>query len=212
LIDFDSFYHPSFAIPKGTTCGTTGYTTHLAWNNGKLDARRTWCENVDRFALALLNTEFILMNKDTEITGEGGIFDQDELRKQSGGRINSVIGQLKSQYPIAAQLLESTIHSSNFSDCPSPQDWNSLYNAIPGLMFDSPCLNDLDHILPEHRVRKHTRYKPAVPFWPAPALLEMPTVTPRIPRFPKLRLPKVKLPPNPLSKQKNANSNWRLLS
>ncbi len=212
LIDFDSFYHPSLRIPKGTTCGTTGYTTHLAWNNGKLDARRTWCENADRFALALLNTEFILMNKDTEITGEGGIFDQDELRKQSGGRINSVIGQLRTQYPIAAQLLESTIHNSNFSDCPSPQDWNSLFNTIPGLMFDPLSLNNLEDISPEHLAKRLARCKPAAPLWPAPALLEMPTVAPQIPRFPKLRLLKVKLPPNPLSKQKNANSNWRLLS
>jgi len=202
LIDFDSFYHPSFAIPKGTTCGTTGYTTHLAWNNGKLDARRTWCENADRYALALLNTEFILMNQGTEITGEGGIFDQDELRKQSGGRINSVIGQLRTQYPIAAQLLESTIHSSNFSDCPSPQDWNSLFNAIPGLMFKPLSLNDFQNDSPEYLAERFARCNSAAPLWPAPALLEMPNIIPQIPKAAKVQLPGVDLPSDPLVKQK----------
>lgn len=214
LIDFDSFYHPSLAIPKGTTCGTTGYTTHMAWNNGKLDARGTWCKNADRYALALLNAEFLLMAKDTKITGEGGIFDQDELKKKSGSRINSAISQLKTQYPLAAQLLESTIHSSSFSDCPSPQDWYSLFNTIPGLMFDPLSLNDLKDISPEHLAERLAKCKPTVPLWSTPALLEMPTIAPQVPKTTDIQLPMMELPPNPFPNkiQKNANSNWRLLS
>jgi len=212
LIDFDSFYHPSLAMPKDTTCGTTGYTAHHAWNNGRLDARRTWCKNADRYTLALLNAEFLLMAPGTEITGEGGIFDQDELREQSGNRINSVIEQLRMKYPIAAKLLEATIHSSKLSDCPSPQDWICLYNTIPNLIFAQPSLSDFPKVSPEHLAEILARSKAAAPLWPAPSLREMPNDIPRIPRNAKIQLPNVELPSDPLAKRKlkKRKFNWRI--
>lgn len=212
LIDFDSFYHPRLAMPKGTTCGTTGYTAHHAWNNGRLDARRTWCKYADRYALALINTEFLLMAPDTEITGEGGMFDQDELKKQSGNRINSVIHQLRMRYPIAARLLESTIHSSNFSDCPSPQDWICFYNTVPGLIFAQPSLSDLPKVSPKQLAEILAKSRAAAPLWPAPSLREMPSGIPKLPRITKIRLPNVELPSDPLAKRKlkKRNFNWRI--
>jgi serine/threonine protein kinase len=77
LIDFDSLYHPALTMPRATTCGTTGYTSHLAWNEGQLDATRTWCEHADRYALTILNVEFLLLDHKSSPTNEGGIFDQD---------------------------------------------------------------------------------------------------------------------------------------
>jgi len=182
LIDFDSLYHPSLSMPQATTCGTPGYIPHLAWNNGKLDSRRTWCQYVDRFALALLNTEFLLVRPGFKITGEGGIFDQDELRKQSGTGINSVMRALKSKYPYAAQLLDAAIHSSSFSDCPSPHDWNSFYNMVPGLVFRPPSPSDISRVTPEDLAKKLARCKPAIPPWPAPSLDEMTSKTRHIPK------------------------------
>jgi serine/threonine protein kinase len=202
LIDFDSFYHPRLVMPRGTTCGTTGYTAHHAWSNGKLDARGTWCEKADRYALTLLNVEFLLMAQGTGITGEGGIFDQDELRKQSGNKINSVIGQLKTQYPLAAQFLESTIRSSNFSECPSPQDWSTFYNTIPGLMAPSPNINDLSQIPPEYFTRILSKCKPAARLWPPPNLQEMPARIPTITKTSKVKLASVDLPSDPLANRK----------
>ena len=187
LIDFDSLYHPNLTMPRDTTCGTTGYTAHHAWNNGRLDAYRTWCEYADRYALTLLNVEFLLVSRKAKATGEGGIFNQDELKKQSGRGISSIIRKLRSQYPYAAQLLDSTIHSSNFSDCPSPQDWNSLYNTVPGLMFVPPSLDDLLDVSPEHLARKLARCKQDAPLWQAPSLQEMPSKIPHVPEIPRLR-------------------------
>ena len=187
LIDFDSFYHPSLKMPKDTTCGTTGYTAHQAWNNGKLNARGTWCEKADRYALSLLNAEFLLMAPNTRLTGEGGMFDQDELREQSGSGIDSVIRQLKSEYPPAAQLLESTIHSSSLSDCPSPQDWDSLYNQVPGLMVDPPSLADFPQISLQRLTNLFNRCKRPAPLRAAPSLRTMPMAVPQIPKPRKLR-------------------------
>ena len=181
LIDFDSLYHPSLRMPRATTCGTTGYTPHHAWNNSSIDPRLTWCECADRYAMALINVEFLLMNPGIKTTGEGGIFDQDELRRQSGSGINSIIGQLKSEYPHAAQLLEATIHSSDCSDCPSPQDWNRCFITTPSLIPTPPSLGDFHRIPPRHYAKTLSRCRPAAPLWPAPSLSQMPMKIPRLP-------------------------------
>jgi hypothetical protein len=181
LIDFDSLYHPSLTMPQATTCGTAGYTPHHAWNHGNLDPRRTWCECADRYALALINAEFLLVKSGAKATGEGGLFDQDELRRQSGTGINSIMGQLKSKYPHAAQLLEATIHSSNFKDCPSPQDWNSCFVTTPSSTSATPCLDDLMDIPAGYFDNRLNKCRPASPLWPAPSLSEMPMKIPRLP-------------------------------
>jgi serine/threonine protein kinase len=175
LIDFDSLYHPTLRMPQATTCGTTGYTSHLAWHNGKLDPRGTWCEHADRYALALISAEFLLVNPGIEATGEGGIFEQGELKNQSGLRLNTVINQLRSKYPKAAQLLEAAIYCRSFSDCPSPTDWESFYGTTPGLRFAPPRLSDLQGNYLKRITDILTRCRSTAPLWPAPSLGEMPT-------------------------------------
>lgn len=181
LIDFDSLYHPSLRMPRATTCGTTGYTPHHAWNNGNLDPRRTWCERADRYALTLINAEFLLVKPGAKATGEGGIFDQDELRRQSGTGINSIMRQLKSKYPHAAHLLEATIHSSYIKDCPSPQDWDGCFTTTPSLTSATPCLDDLMDIPPGYFANRLNKCRIAAPLWPAPSLSQMPMKIPRLP-------------------------------
>lgn len=211
LIDFDSLFHPSLTMPRTTTCGTTGYTAHQAWNNGNLDPHRTWCQHADRYALTLLNTEFLLVNPGVRATGEGGIFDQEELKNQAGSGINSVITELKSQFPHSAQLLESAIHSSSFSDCPSPHDWMNFYNTIPGLMTTPPNLGDFQDIHPGHLAGILKQCRPAAQLWPAPNLNELSNNRLEIPKPPEVKLPSVVLPPDPWAKQtwNKKNSNWR---
>jgi len=184
LIDFDSLYHPTLAMPKATTCGTPGYAAPYAWNNGRMDPARTWCERADRYALALINTEFLLVGPGTELTGDGGIFDQDELRKRSGRGIDSIVKELRTRYPGAAKLLESAIHSSDFSECPSPQDWDSFCGGGPGVVFKAPSLSDMPEV-PADLFRQH---RPAAPLWPAPKLPEMPPLW--IPESPKIVIPR----------------------
>ena len=208
LIDYDSLYHPSLRMPKATTCGTTGYTPHLAWNNSNLDPRRTWCECADRYALALINVEFLLVSPGIKATGEGGIFDQDELRKQSGSGINSVIGQLRSKYPHAAQFLEAAIHSSNFSDCASPQDWNRFFNATPGLISSTPSLADLQDIPPGYFDTRLSRCRSAAPLWPAPSLQEMPSKILRIPKPSIIQCRTDELPLDLWTRLKRRTKHW----
>jgi len=165
-------------MPQVTTCGTAGYTSHLAWNNGNLDAHRTWCEYADRYALALICVEILLVGPGTGATGEGGIFDQDEMRSQSGRGIDSTLAELRARYPRAADLLEATIHSRRFSDCPSPQDWSGFAG---GQSFTPPTLDDLPRICPNDFADILKRLRHAAPLWPAPSLREMPAPVIRIP-------------------------------
>ena len=133
LIDFDSLYHSSFKMPEGTTCGTSGYIPPYAWRDGKADPSSSWCRNADRYALALLNTEFLTMGPQTPLFGDGGMFNQDELRARSGKSIDRARSALGSFLPGAVRLLDRAIKSSNYDDCPSPEQWTTALQtrAVP---------------------------------------------------------------------------------
>jgi serine/threonine protein kinase len=199
LIDFDSFYHPSLSMPSATTCGTTGYTSPLAWNKkGDLEPQTTWCQCADRFTLAILITEFLLTDPTMQATGDGGLFDQNELRARSGKGINSILSRLNSQHPLAAQLLDAAIKSSNFSNCPSPKDWFSFYNTIPGLM--PPSLSSLPEIAPYHFTKVLNDCKNNVPLCSAPSLNDIAKINIKIPKANFINMPQVTLPPDPWQK------------
>ena len=197
LIDFDSLFHPGLKIPKMTTCGTNGYTCHLSWDGSKLNPHNTWCPNSDRYALALLNVEMLLIDSGFMITGEGGIFDQDELQNQSGKGINSILSHLNTNYPHAAQLLEAAIKCRSFSDCPSPQDWNTFFKSVPGLI--PPSLNDFQVFSGELFKKRLSQARSAAPLWPAPSLDDFKIPEIRMPSVPTINCPKIELPPDPWS-------------
>jgi len=203
LIDFDSLYHPSLSMPKATTCGTVGYTSHLSWNNDRPDPAKTWCEYADRYALAILNAEFLLVTPGSKFTGEGGIFNEDELKKQRGSGINSIITKLRSKYPGAAQLLKTAINSSSFSDCPSPQQWSNLYNTVPGLVVTPPGLDEFPEIPTDYFANALRKSKIQPRIYPAPSLEEMKF---EIPRIPKIWTPSTDIQTKPTNKFK---INWR---
>lgn len=193
LIDYDSLYHASLSMPKATTSGTIGYAAPYAWNNGDLDPSKTWCEYADRYALSLIIAEFLLINPSAEMTGDGGIFDQEELRKCSGKGLSTIVRELQTRHPQAAQLLEKTIQSSQFSDCPSPQDWYDVYITVPGVMVDPPSLKDF----PPVQVSLPKKRKAAEPVWPAPRLDEIAPGKLLIPKSHKTVIPGLALPANP---------------
>ena len=196
LIDFDSLFHPSLAMPNVTTCGTAGYTPAYMWTGDNLDARRSWCEGADRYALALLNTEMLLVGNGTVATGEGGIFDQDELRNRSGNGIDAMAAELKARYPQAAALLLQAIHSRTPADCPSPAAWNSLFQGVPTGTAGLPSLADLPD--PADRIAELlARTRQAAPLWPAPSLRDVPAAIPQLPAKQQVIMPGLQLPPDP---------------
>jgi serine/threonine protein kinase len=195
LIDFDSLFHPSLPMPNATTCGTAGYTAAYAWTQGHLDPRRTWCEKADRYALALLNVEMLLINDGTAATGEGGIFDQEELKNRSGRRIDATVAALQTCYPQAATFLLQAIRSSTPADCPSPQAWSSFCQSAPGVATGMPKLAEM----PDYAARIAdllARSRPPAPLWAAPSLEDVPVAIPLLPVRPKTVAPGLTLPPD----------------
>ena len=137
LIDFDSMYHPSLIMPESTTMGSEGYMAPFI-----KQGQSTWCQMADRFALAILNTEFLILNEHSPYCGEGGIFNQEDIYKRSGKTITYAQDELQRQYPKALELFNSAINSTSFKQCPAPEQWMELSHKIATNRVD--CGPDID--------------------------------------------------------------------
>jgi serine/threonine protein kinase len=197
LIDFDSLFHPTLNIPDATTCGTLGYTAPYAWHNGNADAHKTWCVKADRYAMALLIVEILTVAPGTEATEEGGIFDQDELRRQSGKGMTSIMNQLKTQYPRVAEFLQRALNSRSFTDCPGPSEWNHLLATNPTQPWVIPDLSDVQCNSSSDITNILNQRRPAAPIWPAPGLDTMPAPKVEIPAPPTTPSYNIALPADP---------------
>ena len=201
LIDFDSLYHPSLSMPEATTCGTIGYTPSFAWKSNTLNVRRTWCPYADRYALTIINVEFLALNKGAPLTAEGGMFEQHELRARSGKGIYMIKKLLQKEWQEVVSLFEATINSKNFASCPSPEDWQEVLEAIPGAPVRPPRLEQLENIPQDYFKNVLSKLRPAAPLWPAPNLSSMPTIDFQIPQT---NSEYVSLPPDPWNNEKNS--------
>ena len=197
LIDFDSLFHPTLKMPDATTCGTVGYTAPYTWHKGNADAHKTWCVGADRYALALLIVEFLLVAPGTKATEEGGIFDQDELRTQSGKGIRSILGQLTQQYPGVAKFLQRAINSHSFTDCAAPSEWTLLLSKNPAQPWVIPNLSDMQCISSSDIANILKQRRPAAPIWPAPGLHAMPAAEVQVPKPPSAPTFSIELPADP---------------
>lgn len=180
LIDFDGVWHPSLTMPDATAAGTEGYLAPFVWNGGQPQNSKTWCPRADRFALALLCIEFLVMDKGSPLSADGGLFDQADLERKRGKTIAYANDRLKSICPSARKLLQSTLQSNDFDRCPSPSDWLSLCansaSAIPSLTDVKGWIkDDLDQLLRRASSASNVR---------APSLSELPIVDLRLPGKP----------------------------
>jgi serine/threonine protein kinase len=141
LIDWDSLYHSRFLMPSNTTYGTNGYTAPYVMFNRVEDPARTWQALSDRFSLAILNTEFLLMERGSALTGDGGMFDQQEIYKSDGPGIRKILSKARRQFPEAARMLENALRARSCDECPSPDQWLVWSDINTG--HKTPSLSDL---------------------------------------------------------------------
>ena len=194
LIDFDSLYHADLAMPSGTTCGTVGYAPPYAWRDDLIDADRTWRPLADRYALTILNTEFLILDRDVPLYAEGGMFDQHQLRARVGHTLELARVRLGSDCPQILPLFEATIQSSAFDDCPSPQDWLDICNASA---IKPPSLDELMPPEQDYFTRILSKRQIALPLWPAPQLDDVPAEDLALPADNNIADSIVKLPEDP---------------
>ena len=132
LIDWDCLYHSSLAFQPNTTPGTMGYIApFIGTSVGDYDASISWWQRADRFALAILITEFLLTSPQTPPQEDGTLFSQDQLHHPQGDFVQEQLATLTDISKRCQILFRKVLHASSFDECPSPDDWQSaLRNAL----------------------------------------------------------------------------------
>jgi serine/threonine protein kinase len=127
LIDWDCLYHPQLTFQPNTTVGTMGcIAPFIRACDGNADPALSWCAYSDRFALAVLITEILLVGRETPLPHEDGtLFSQAQIDSAGNDFVTDQIQKLKKLSKPCGYLLQQAFSSSNFSECPSPCDWVS---------------------------------------------------------------------------------------
>ena len=123
FIDWDSLYHPSLILPSNTTAGSLGYTAPFVMTAKGEDAGESWRPHADRFAMALLCTEFLMLHRGSPFTHEGGLFEQHDLYARNGPTVRKMQRDLSSRHPAIGRLFERALQAGTFAACPSPDEW-----------------------------------------------------------------------------------------
>jgi len=125
LIDWDCIYHPDLEFQSNTTIGTMGYIAPFAdMTKQDSDASWSWCECADRFALAVLIAEILLVDQDTPLVQEDGtLFSQAQIDEVGSGIVRKQIKCLRQISWRDGTLLEQAFMSKRFEDCPTPEAW-----------------------------------------------------------------------------------------
>jgi serine/threonine protein kinase len=125
LIDWDCMYHPQLPFQLNTTSGTMGYIApFIKIANRNSIASASWCEHADRFALAVLIAEILLIGPDTPLPHEDGtLFSQSQIEAAGNNFIRGQIEQLRCLSKPCTALLKKAFIASTFQECPSPVDW-----------------------------------------------------------------------------------------
>ncbi len=124
LIDFDSLFHPDLPMPAYTTAGSEGYTAPFVEPG---DAQSTYCNLADRFALAVLCVEFLILTAESPFYHEGGVFSQEDIDRRNGATVDYAERELRKACPDALELFRRALSAGTFQDCPSPDDWIAIF-------------------------------------------------------------------------------------
>jgi hypothetical protein len=89
-----------------------------------IDAKWSWCECADRFALAVLIAEMLLIDQDTPLIQEDGtLFSQAQIDEAGCNAVTEKIGRLEKMSQPVGTLLRRTFMSRQSHDCPAPGAW-----------------------------------------------------------------------------------------
>lgn len=128
VIDWDSLYHVELPFQPNTTVGTLGYLApFLRHASDRWSAQRSWRLRADRFALAVLIAEFLLVSSERPETHEdGSFFAQDQLGDSSHEFVRRQVQALKGVSSRVAVLFEAALGAQSFEDCSSPDHWQAV--------------------------------------------------------------------------------------
>ncbi len=121
--DWDQLYHPSLSKPANAVPGAVGYIAPFVKDEADASIDASWKARADRFALAVLNCEILLMSSDSPVTAGGGLFEQQHVFDRAGQTLQRVRNILQRNSPEALRLFDQCLTASNFDQCPGPREW-----------------------------------------------------------------------------------------
>lgn len=123
FVDWDNLYHATLEMQPHATFATNGYMAPFIKVEGVQDVRLSWHEKSDRFALTVLNSEFLAIRAGSACVEDGGLFAQNDIDNRSGITISEVHNTLCHTVPSAGKFLDAALNAYSFAECPSASDW-----------------------------------------------------------------------------------------
>lgn len=133
LVDWDSLFHGSIYFHENTPAGTEGYMAPWVKENGKWNAKKSWNRKADRFSLAILIAELLLVNKGTARYHDGCHFAQEMFFNARQSYITKTIEALHNISESLGHLFQQTIIAKSYDDCPDPLNW---FEALEDVVLD----------------------------------------------------------------------------
>jgi serine/threonine protein kinase len=135
LVDWDNLYHATLPMPSNSAFGTNGYLAPFRMEDDPDMNSFVWEERADRFALAVLNSEFLAIQTGSACVEDGGLLQQNDIDNRDGPTLHDVRKTLRESFPEALALLDQALNASSFARCPGPIDWmrfavTSLSNRV----------------------------------------------------------------------------------
>lgn len=127
LIDFDCLYHARLPWQSNTTAGTLGYIApFIRTAGGQWDGSRSWRPRADRFSLAILIAEFLLVDEHVKAPQEDGtLFAQVQLNQPDNEFVRQQVDRLADYSRECASLVREALQAKGYDSCPSPEDWSA---------------------------------------------------------------------------------------
>ena len=172
FIDWDGLYHASLKMPSNTTIGTGGYTSPIVASATGEDASRTWCPRADRFAMAVLCTEFLLIERGSALANDGGMFEQAEIYARRGAGLSAILTAVNTDFPPVGRLLQRALFATTFEQCPAPAEWLGCSTLTAPVA--APRLHDVEDYTTRFERYIQELQQPRPPQRPAPSLAELP--------------------------------------
>lgn len=131
LVDWDSLFHGSLSFHKSTPVGTEGYIAPWVRDKyEKWDARKSWNRKGDRFALAILIAELLLVDKDAPSYYDGALFSQEMYFNPGNPHLLRAREALAGFGESSGDLFYQALTATSYDDCPAPARWEEALSRI----------------------------------------------------------------------------------
>lgn len=157
LIDWDSMYNGSLYYQKALPAGTEGYLAPwIVETSGRYDSRKTWNTKGDRFSLAILIAEILLMDSQSPRYYNGALFSQEQLQNPGQLAVQRCIEKLNKLADGLGDLFKQTVQAGSFENCPDPYTWAKLLDHVDVPKDEDSDDNDEQNDDEEHDDNEHS--------------------------------------------------------